>query len=210
MAVRKWAGAAAFSGGLLPQWAMAHESATHGFLHPFVGADHWLAMLLVGLLAARLGGRALVALPLSFLALMAAGGAAGMAGFGLPFVETAIALSVIALGAALAFAVRAPVGGAMLFVGGFAIFHGLAHGAEMPAGSGAAGYAVGFLAATALLHAAGVALGLGFGHLAGRPGQILLRSGGAAAALAAWAGSPESADLAPRTLFVCRQALTCL
>jgi urease accessory protein len=192
MTMRRGAAAAAIGGLLLPQWAWAHEGAAHahasgfahGFLHPLSGLDHLLAMVLVGLLAVQLGGRALLALPASFLALMAAGGAAGLAGLGLPHVEVAIALSVVALGAALAFAIRTPVAAAALAVGGFALFHGFAHGAELPAGAGAAGYAAGFLLATALLHGAGLALGLALGRRQGRAGGLALRASGAASAVA--------------------------
>ncbi len=182
---------AAFGGLLLPQWALAHEGPAHvhaagfvqGFLHPLGGLDHLLAMVLVGLLAVQLGGRAIVALPAAFLALMAAGGAAGLAGLALPFVELGIAASVVALGAALAFAVRAPVAAAALVVGGFALFHGFAHGAELPAGAGASAYAAGFLLATALLHAAGVGLGVMLARLSERYGALTLRAAGAASAL---------------------------
>ncbi len=190
MKIRLGAAAAAMLVVLPPQAALAHTGAGHafgfiaGFGHPFGGFDHLLAMVLVGMLAAQMGGRAILALPAAFLALMAVGGVAGLAGFGLPSVEIGIALSVVALGAALAFAVRAPLAAAALAVGGFALFHGFAHGAELPAGAGAPAYAAGFLLATALLHAAGVAVGYALARPSGRIGGLALRAAGAASAVA--------------------------
>ena len=105
---------------------------THGFGHPFSGLDHILAMVAVGLFAANLGGRALWLVPLSFVAMMAVGGALGVAGIDMPFVEIGIAASVIVLGLAVAMQWNLPVAGAMALVGFFALFHGHAHGAEMP------------------------------------------------------------------------------
>ncbi len=186
MVMRRGAAVAALVGGLLPHAALAHPGAHHafgfaaGFGHPVAGLDHVLAMVLVGMLAVQLGGRALWALPATFVALMAAGGMAGMAGLALPHVEIGIALSIVTFGAALAFAVRAPLAAAALAVGGFALFHGFAHGAELPAGTDATGYVLGFLLATALLHGAGIALGLGVGRWSGR-GGLALRAAGAAA-----------------------------
>ena len=137
-----------------------------GLSHPLGGLDHMLAMVAVGLLAGQIGGRAIWALPLAFLLMMTAGGALGMAGIELPFVEAAIALSVVAFGAATALRLGIPTALAALLVGGFAIFHGQAHGAEMPAETSAFGYAAGFLAATAFLHAVGVGASLGVARLA--------------------------------------------
>src|SRR3954447_25676121 len=97
---------------------------THGFLHPVGGLDHVLVMVAVGLFAVHLGGRALWLVPLSFVSMTAVGGIVGMAGFGLPFVEIGIALSVIVLGAAVAFSLHLPTVAAMGLVGLFAIFHG--------------------------------------------------------------------------------------
>ncbi len=190
MALRVLAATVAFLGAVAPQWALAHAGHdhaagfSHGFAHPFGGFDHLLAMVMVGMLAAQLGGRAVVALPATFLALMAAGGALGLAGLGMPFVETGIGLSVLALGAALAFAVRAPLAAAALVVGGFAIFHGFAHGAELPDGAGGLAYAAGFLVATGLLHGAGVALGLGLARGSARFGGLAVRAAGAVSAVA--------------------------
>jgi urease accessory protein len=124
---------------LLPSAALAHtgQGATHdllhGLVHPLTGIDHVLAMIGVGLLAAQLGGRALWLVPGAFVAVMAAAGVAGMASLHVPFVESGIALSVIVIGAAIALQVSMPLTLAMTLVGFFAIFHGYAHGAEMPA-----------------------------------------------------------------------------
>jgi urease accessory protein len=139
--------------------AFAHPSHVSGFMHPFVGVDHLLAMLAVGLWAAQLGGRWRWGLPLAFVGAMTLGGLAGFAGFALPGVEPMLAASVLVLGLVVALRVQWRAGGAAL-VAAFAVFHGIAHAAELPAGAGPAGYAAGFIAATALLHAAGVALGL--------------------------------------------------
>jgi urease accessory protein len=177
---------AAASLAFLPAIASAHPGhdgvgLAHGFLHPLLGVDHVIAMVAVGLLAAHLGGRALWLVPLSFVATMAAAGAAGMAGIVLPYAETAIALSVVVLGAAVALRVEMPLAAAMGLVAFFAIFHGYAHGAEMPESASGLAYGAGFVAATALLHAAGVALGLVIGRqsFARRAAQI----GGAVAVM---------------------------
>jgi urease accessory protein len=174
--------AAAFA----PELAFAHTGAghasglAHGFLHPVGGLDHVLAMLAVGMFAAGLGGRALWAVPLTFVALMAVGGALGIQQVEVPYVEAGIALSVVVLGALVALQVKWPVAAAMALVGVFAIFHGHAHGQEMPMDASGAAYAAGFMVATALLHAAGLALqsiGSSYWH---RTAQI----GGSAMALA--------------------------
>ncbi|MBY0258441.1 HupE/UreJ family protein [Methylobacterium sp.] len=146
-----------------------HEAAsgfTEGFLHPLSGLDHVLAMVAVGLIAARIGGRALLLVPLAFVGMMVLGGALGVAGTDLPFVEIGIALSVVVLGAALALRPALPVAAAMLLVGAFAVFHGHAHGAEMPETASGLAYGAGFVGATALLHAVGLGLGLSAGRLA--------------------------------------------
>lgn len=150
---------------LLPHAALAHPGhgeaggLAQGFLHPLGGADHVLAMVAVGLLAALAGGRALWALPLAFLAMMTLGAGLGMAGVALPYAEIGIGLSVVAFGLALALRVAAPLAAPMALVGGFAVFHGLAHGAEMPEDASGLAYGFGFLAATAALHLAGIGLG---------------------------------------------------
>lgn len=130
-----------------------------GFLHPLGGVDHVLVMLGVGFWAAHLGGMARWGVPASFLAMMAAGGTAAMAGVTWPFVEAGIALSIAVLGGLIGVRVRMPVAFSMALVGGFALFHGLAHGLAAPAVPGA-GYGFGFVAATAMLHGAGLGIGL--------------------------------------------------
>ena len=128
----------------------------HGFAHPLGGIDHVLVMVAVGLFAAQLGGRALWLVPLSFVSVMMAGGALGMAGVAMPFVEIGIGLSVVVLGLAVAFGLHLPTAAAMALVGLFAIFHGHAHGAEMPESASGLAYGAGFVLATALLHALGI------------------------------------------------------
>ncbi len=132
-----------------------------GFTHPMFGADHFLAMIAVGLWSGLIGGRALWAWPLAFVAVMALGGVLGMAGVGLPFVEPAILASVIVLGVVVAFAVKAPVSAGAIMVSVFALFHGHAHGTEVPVSAGGLDYLAGFAIATAILHGAGIALALG-------------------------------------------------
>jgi urease accessory protein len=171
---------------VIPSLASAHPGAhfhvdmANGFAHPLGGLDHLLAMLGVGLLAWRLGGRAIWAVSTAFVALMAVGGLAGFAGFELPFFETGIALSLVAFGAAIALRQKLPTAAAAALVGFFALFHGFAHGAELPAAAGAVGYAAGFLAASAMLHLAGIALAAFAAAL--RPTAV--RFGGAAMAVA--------------------------
>jgi urease accessory protein len=157
---------------------------THGFMHPVGGLDHVLAMIAVGLFAAHLGGRALGLVPATFVAVMAAGGALGMAGIAVPFVETGIALSVVVLGLAVALRMSVPTLAAMALVGLFAVFHGHAHGAEMPQDASGFGYAAGFMLATALLHGAGIALGLAVAKLGELAGRRAVQVAGGAMALA--------------------------
>ena len=173
-----------------PTIAFAHpgigqaHNLVHGFVHPLTGLDHVIAMLAVGVFAARLGGRALWLVPATFIAVMAAAGIAGMIGVAVPYVETGIAVSVIVLGAVIAFAVRVPVAIAMAIVGLFAIFHGHVHGTETPESASGILFGLGFVAATAILHA----IGIGFGVLIGRaPGgrQIAQLAGGAAVVVGA-------------------------
>jgi len=130
----------------------------HGFSHPLSGIDHVLAMIAVGLFAAHLGGLALLLVPLVFVSVMTLAGIAGMAGVRLPFAELGIAMSVIVLGLAIVSQIRVPTLVAMTLVGFFAIFHGHAHGLEMPETVSGLSYGVGFICATALLHAVGVGL----------------------------------------------------
>ena len=146
--------------------ALAHpghtdtQSIAAGLLHPISGIDHVMVMIAVGIFAAQLGGRALYLLPLTFMCVMALGGIAGMAGLGLPFVETAIALSVLGMGVTVAMGWRLPIVSAMALVGTFAIFHGFAHGAEMPMQASGYAYGLGFVLATGSLHLAGIGLGI--------------------------------------------------
>lgn len=179
------AAALVFLGATAPALAHPGHGDAHGLLagliHPVGGLDHVLAMVAVGLFAAHLGGRALWAVPAAFVALMAFGGALAMNGAGLPFVETGIALSVVVFGLMLASGAALPVGLAAGLVGFFAIFHGQAHGAELPAGASSLAYAAGFVIATAALHGAGIGLGIGAGRLAS---TRAVRFGGAAMAAA--------------------------
>jgi len=150
---------------LMPTIALAHTGVGNtsgfvdGFGHPISGLDHVLAMLMVGVFAWQLGGRALWLVPLTFVCVMAVGGMLGVAGIGVPFVEIGIALSVVVLGAIVAFNVKAPIAAAMGVVGLFAMFHGHAHGAEIPDDAGGVAYAAGFMIATAILHLAGISIG---------------------------------------------------
>jgi urease accessory protein len=130
-----------------------------GLAHPFMGLDHLLAMIAVGIWAAQIGGSAVWRLPLSFIAMMAIAALFGASGYGLPTLEPMIAGSVVLLGLMVVFAIRLPVNLSMLLVGLFAVFHGYAHGLEMPQASSAFLYGSGFVLATALLHLIGIGLG---------------------------------------------------
>ena len=165
--------------------ALAHPGhEASGFLHPFNGLDHLLAMAGVGLWASLLAGRkpaVAVAVPGAFLVMMAIGAAAGFAGIKLPLVEAAILASVFVIGGLIIGAVRLPMAWAMAVVGLFAVFHGYAHALEAPS-AGTGSYILGFLAATALLQAIGFAIGWGVhkavGGLALRAlGGVLLAAG---------------------------------
>ncbi|WP_312416420.1 HupE/UreJ family protein [Shinella sp.] len=143
-----------------------HGSFMAGFSHPLFGLDHILVMVAVGLWAAQIGGRALWRVPLAFVATMAVGFGVAVAGIDLPFVEPAILASVVALGLLVAMAVRLDTAMSMAIVAVFALFHGHAHGGELGA-AGALPFGVGFVIATALLHAAGIGLGLGIARFSG-------------------------------------------
>lgn len=132
----------------------------HGFRHPIGGTDHLLAMAAVGLWAAQIGGRALWVVPCIFVGVMILGGVLGFSGAPIPFIEEGISVSVLILGVLIAGAFRFSLLHSALIVGFFAVFHGHAHGAEMPATIGAGSYTVGFALATAMLHAAGMGLGI--------------------------------------------------
>ncbi|MCA1493267.1 HupE/UreJ family protein [Ensifer sp. NBAIM29] len=145
----------------LPGQALAHigdhvRGIESGFLHPFSGLDHLLAMVAVGLIAARLGGTTLWHLPVAFISAMVAGAAVAMIGMTVPLVEAAILASVIICGAALIIDANVPVTLAATGTAAFAFFHGLAHGVEGPAAA-PLGYILGFIGGTAILHMAGIA-----------------------------------------------------
>ncbi len=156
---------------LLPSLAEAHPGVpghTHGFAngwwHPLSGLDHICAMVAVGLWAAQRGGRALWVVPTVFVSLMTIGGVLGMGGPGIPWVEQGIAVSVLVLGLFVAASIRLPLSLSVAMVGLFGMFHGYAHGAEMPATVSGLAYAAGFVLATVGLHLAGVGLGLAARH----------------------------------------------
>jgi urease accessory protein len=174
---------------LVPQLAFAHvglgdaHDALHGFSHPLSGLDHMLAMVSVGLLAVNLGGRAVWAVPTSFVAMMIMGGVLGMAGLSLPLNEVGIGFSVLVLGSIIALSMRLPVSIAMALAATFALFHGFAHGAEMPENSSGLLFASGFVVSTLLLHGIGIALGMGIARLSQAASRMTLKIGGGAIAL---------------------------
>ncbi len=151
---------------LVPYQALAHEGHgiaggfTSGFFHPILGWDHLVAMVAVGLWGAFLGAPAIWLLPVVFPLVMALGAVFGIIGVPLPGVEIGIAGSALVLGLLILFAVRLPLWGAAIIVGAFAIFHGYAHGAELPQAANPFAYGVGFVIATGLLHLVGIAFGL--------------------------------------------------
>jgi len=149
----------------------------HGFDHPLSGWDHALAMIAVGIWAAQLGARWLI--PGAFVAMMSLGAVCGHMTGAVPGLDQGIAASVLILGLLIARTVRLPIGYAVALVGLFALFHGVAHGAEMPASAGGLAFGMGFVAATVLLHAGGVALGV---IAAGRSARLPQLAGWAIAA----------------------------
>ena len=166
--------------------ALAHEGEgavggfLSGFTHPIFGWDHVVAMVAVGLWGAFLGAPAIWLLPVVFPLVMALGAALGILGVPLPGVETGIAASAVVLGLVVAFQARPPLWLAAVVVGVFAIFHGHAHGTELPQAVDPLTYAIGFVLATGLLHL----LGIAFGLLVRWPaGKVAVRAGGAAIAL---------------------------
>ena len=170
---------------IMPAIAFAHEESGQaaGFLaglaHPVSGLDHVLAMVAVGLWGAVLGAPAIWVLPVAFPLVMALGGLMGLLGFPLPGVEIGIALSAILLGAMVLAEVRPPLWLAALIVAFFAIFHGHAHGRELPEGTSALLYSLGFVVATGLLHAVGILIGFAHRWTMGR--QVVRAAGGGVA-----------------------------
>ncbi|TIR35233.1 MAG: HupE/UreJ family protein [Mesorhizobium sp.] len=158
------------------------SSLSAGFMHPLSGLDHMAVMIAVGLWAALKGGKAVVAWPLAFVGVMLAGGTLGMLQVPVPFVEPGILASVVALGLLVALAIDLPVSAGVAIIGLFALFHGHAHGTEVPENAGGLGYMAGFAVATALFHAAGLAAGLGLGI---RFPGLARAAGGACAAVGA-------------------------
>ena len=182
-----WLAAAACMAAAAALPAMAHDGSgvaegfASGFLHPIQGLDHVVGMVAVGLWGGLLGAPAIWALPIAFPMVMAAGGTAGAAGFPLPGVEIGIAVSAIVLGGAVTCDWKPPLWGSGVLVGVFAIFHGHAHGTELPGAADPMAYGVGFVTATGLLHLCGILIGLA----AGKPqGRIAVRlAGGLVAAV---------------------------
>lgn len=178
---------ALIAAALAPAIAFAHEETGQaagflaGLLHPVTGVDHVLAMISVGLWGAVLGPPAIWVLPVAFPLIMALGGLMGLLGIPLPGVEIGIALSAIVLGTMVLAEARPPLWLAALIVAVFAVFHGHAHGRELPEGTSALLYSLGFVIATGLLHAVGILLGAVYRWPAGRRG---LRVAGAGVALA--------------------------
>lgn len=177
-----WVGIFLFASAFASTPAFAHSEQGEaidfwgGFTHPIFGLDHVVAMVAVGLWGAFLGAPAIWVLPVVFPLVMAVAGALGVLGMPLHGVETGIALSAIMLGAMVAGAVKPPLWGAALLVGAFAIFHGYAHGIELPVGADAIAFSMGFVIATGTLHLCGIA----FGALSQWPaGRIAVRGAGA-------------------------------
>ena len=151
---------------IIPSTVYAHEGGNmplggflSGLVHPVLGYDHLLAMLSVGILSAQIGGRAIWTVPATFVSVMAFGGMLGLIDVGISITELGIAFSLVILGSIIASERRLPVVLAMIGVGFFAIFHGYAHGTEMPQTAEPVAYALGFLTGTALIHIAGVLIG---------------------------------------------------
>lgn len=172
---------------LLPRLATAHvlggnaDGFWSGLSHPVSGLDHVLAMISVGLWGAQLGAPAVWALPVTFPMVMAVGGFLGLVGVPLPGVEVGVAASAILLGAMVMTEARPPLPVAAALVAFFAIFHGYAHGAELPPGQSGLTYSIGFVMATGCLHGVGIAIGLAHRWPAGR---VALRAAGAIVVLA--------------------------
>lgn len=181
------AAASAFAGLVASPAVLAHTGVgevtgfSAGFGHPLGGLDHLLAMVAVGLWSAQIGGKATWQIPCAFVGVMLLGGVLGMFGAGLPLVEQGIVASVLVLGVIVAAAWRWPVAASAAVVALFALFHGHAHGSEMPPGAGSVAYSAGFALATALLHAAGIGLASIFHRIAA--GRLTRLAGGVIALL---------------------------
>ncbi|MEM8860620.1 MAG: HupE/UreJ family protein [Chloroflexota bacterium] len=150
----------------IPTLAFAHEGDTirfgsflAGLFHPVLGLDHFLAMVSVGIISSQIGGRAIWTIPATFVGVMAVGWGLGVAGISLSYIELGIALSVVVLGIAIALNRSFAMGITVIAVGLFAIFHGYAHGVEMPSIANPTRYALGFLTGTAIIHLIGVLVG---------------------------------------------------
>jgi urease accessory protein len=155
-----------------------------GILHPLSGLDHLLAMIAVGIWAAQLGGRAIWAVPCAFVGFMVVGGLLAVSGISMPLVEPGILGSVLLFGLLIATAARVPTVVGMAIVGLFALFHGHAHGTELPEAANPAAYALGFVMATSFLHAVGLGLALMIGRIAPKPVLRVIGGGIAAAGVA--------------------------
>jgi len=132
-----------------------------GFLHPVGGTDHILAMFAVGIWAAQMGGRALWAVPVSFVSMMIVGAILGVQGIHIPFIEEGILVSIIVLGAFIVLGIKLPILLSSLIAGAFAMFHGHAHAAEMPLNTSGFEYGIGFVLATGIIHILGIAVAVG-------------------------------------------------
>jgi urease accessory protein len=173
---------------LAPGVAFAHPGGLHvhgfaeGLEHPLFGWDHLAAMVAVGVVATQLRGRALLAVPGSFVLAMLAGAMLAMAGATLPMVEIGIALSLMVLGALVATRTTLPLLGTSALVAGFGFVHGFAHGMEAPANASGLAYLAGFALATPLLHATGILAGTTAGGASASTGRMALRLAGAVTA----------------------------
>ena len=171
-----------FLAAAMPAYAHVGTGSTSsfaaGFAHPVSGLDHMTVMVAVGLWAALKGGKAIWAWPLAFVGVMLVGAALGMLNVPVPFVEPGILASVVTLGLLVALAIDLPVSAGVAIIGLFALFHGHAHGTEVPENAGGLDYMAGFAVATALLHGIGIAAALGLGMRF----RSLVRAAGAACA----------------------------
>lgn len=174
---------------LTPNYVYAHDASTvekfgsflGGLFHPILGLDHLLAMLSVGIVSAQLGGKAIWTVPSTFVIVMGLGGLLGLGGLSFGGVETGIAVSVVVLGVVILANKSIPIAIVMTAVGLFAVFHGYAHGIEMPDIAQPAQYALGFLSGTAAIHLTGVLIGDIPGHY--KYGSVILRGMGGVFAL---------------------------